>query len=104
MIDDRARVRGRLLPSAPVRLPLFFFWIDACDDGDSHPRTTATATIAAVSRANHEGPYGKRSATTRHACRRARVTRYGVTRCTAKKEFWRGVRSRLDDEENVDPV
>jgi hypothetical protein len=63
VIDDRARVRERLLPSVPVRLPLFFAMYDPCDDGDHFPRTTATATIAAVSRADHDaGVYGKRDA------------------------------------------
>ena len=71
-IDDLARVRRRLLPSVPVRLPLFFSMHDPCDDGDHFPRTTATATIAAVSRADHDaGVYGKRDAKDTRAIARA---------------------------------
>jgi hypothetical protein len=65
VIDDRARVRERLLPSVPVRLPLFSSSCSGSsrDDGDHFPRTTATATIAALARADHDADvYGKRSA------------------------------------------
>jgi len=49
------------------------------------PRTTATATIAAVSRTDHDArDYGKGGANNTRACSQAQATHYNHTRCAAK--------------------